>query len=317
MHRHHWSVLILVAVLATLASGRVAAQTAPPAAAPPSPPVSPTSPPAAPTPPPAAQPAPAPSAPSDPTAPASPAAPSAAPDGAAMPAPGMPVPAETTIPAPVETKPVEVPTLESPTPVVAASGAPPSRRRVGFTLGIVSLPRPIELEATFRALPTLAVSAQYSMLPDLTAPGGSASLRLRAYQGVARWFPFSGSFFVGSGLGFQTFRASLTKTVDNGTLVTTVDLSGVFVSPQLGWLFVWRSGFALGLNVGVQIPLPKDPVATSTYEGQPVPSQPGAGFSQEVVNKSNSSKDTVQTLGKLANKYPIPNIDLLRLGFFF
>jgi hypothetical protein len=96
----------------------------------------------------------------------------------------MPAPVETPAPAPVETMPVAAQTARPPSAVIetssAPSPAPPFRPRLGLTLGIVSLPRPIELEATFRVLPALAISAQYSMLPDLTAPGGSASLRLRA-----------------------------------------------------------------------------------------------------------------------------------------
>jgi len=232
----------------------------------------------------------------------------------------MPAPVETTVPAPVETKLMESPPAPAEA-VVYTSSAPPSppppAHRFGVTLGIISLPRPLELEATYRLAPALAVSAQYSMLPDLTAPGGSATLQLRAYQGIVRWFPFSGAFFIGSGIGYQTFRASLSKTVDNGTLTTALDLSGVFVSPQLGWLFVMQSGFTLGLSLGVQVPLPKDPVATSTYNGQTVPPQGGAGFSQDVVDEASKNRDTVQTLGKLANKYPIPNIELLRIGVFF
>lgn len=279
MRRNHSSPVIFVAfLLPALASGKAAAQVAPAPG------------------PPDTSPAPAPAA------------------------PAMPEPVETTVPAPV-TMPEAGPVPAEPGAVVATSSPPSpasaSQQRFGLTLGIVSLPRPIEIEGTFRVLPALAVSVQYSMLPDLTVPGGSASLRLRAFQGVARWFPFKGSFFIGSGIGFQTFRASLSSTVDDSTLTTTVDLSGMFVSPQLGWLFVWRSGFALGLTFGAQIPFPKEPVATSTYNGQPVPAEAGAGFSQDIVDKANKNKDTVRTLGRLANKYPMPNIELLRVGFFF
>jgi hypothetical protein len=220
---------------------------------------------------------------------------------------------------------VDVSPPEAASAVIATSSAPPLTaprpKQLGLTLGIISLPRPIELEAHFRVLPSLGLSAQYSMLPDLTVPGGSASLRLRAFQGVARWFPFKGSFFVGAGLGYQTFRASLTNTIQSngqsGTLTTTADLSGMFVSPQIGWLFVWNSGFTLGISIGAQIPLPKDPVATTEYNGETVPDQANASFPQQIVDKSNDMKDTIRTLGKLANKYPMPNIDLLRLGFFF
>jgi hypothetical protein len=293
--RRRPSALIFALALPTLASGKAAAQTA-------------------------AQPAPA--APAE-AAPAP--APPATDTTAAPPpeAPAMPAPVETAMPAPAETTPAPPPAAAAPPPatVFATSSAPPPApqglQRFGITLGIISLPRPIEIEGHFRLSEMLAVSGQYSMLPDLQAPGGSAKLQLRAFQGIARWFPFSGSFFIGAGLGYQTFRASLSKTVENHTLETTADLSGVFVSPQLGWLFVWQSGFALGLTFGAQIPLPKDPVATSTYNGQPVPSQPGNGVSQEVIDQAKDNQDTVTTLGKLANKYPLPNIELLRLGFFF
>jgi hypothetical protein len=225
------------------------------------------------------------------------------------------------MPPPVEAQPVLTNLSPPPPPEAVATTrptpAPGPRPAFGVTLGLLTLPRPIQVEATYRGLDWLALSAQLSMLPDLTVPGADASLQLRAYQGIARWFPFKGSFFLGSGLGYQTFKASLGKTVDNGKLIVTADMSGLFVSPQLGWLWVWQSGFALGLSLGVQIPLPKEPGVPATYNGQPVPAQPTAAVSQEVIDEANDAKETVRTLARLVNKYPIPNIDLLRIGFFF
>jgi hypothetical protein len=212
------------------------------------------------------------------------------------------------------------PVVVAPAPVVvaAAPSAPASPGvRVGLVLGIISLPRPAEAELVVKLGTAFSVGAEFSMLPDLTVPGGSAKLRLMAGQANARWFPFDGAFFLGAGFGYQAFKASLTKTKDNGPLVVTADMSGLFVAPQLGWLWVWRSGFALGLGLGVQIPIPKDPVVSSTYNGQPVPEQAGPGFSQSVVDSAHSQEDTIRTLAKFVVKYPIPTIDLLRLGFFF
>jgi hypothetical protein len=226
----------------------------------------------------------------------------------------------TSFPAPIEAKPLLAPP-PAPAASVATPGPPPpapqKRPRIGVMLGLVSLPRPIQVEATFRPFDLLSLSAQYSMLPDLTAPGGSASLQLRAYQGIVRFFPFSGSFFIGSGLGFQTFRASLTTEVQGGTLVTTADASAPFVSPQLGWLFVWESGFTLGITLGVQFSLPQEPKLPATYNGQPVPDMPGPGVPSEVVERVEESREEIRTLAHLATKYPLPNLDLLRIGFFF
>jgi hypothetical protein len=224
------------------------------------------------------------------------------------------------MPPPVEAQPMSALFAPPPPEAIAAlrpAPAAPPRPAIGVTLGLLTLPRPVQVEATYRGLDWLSLSAQLSMLPDLTVPALDASLQLRAYQGVARWFPFKGSFFLGSGVGYQTFKASLGKTVDDGKLIVTADLSGLFVSPQLGWLWVWKSGFALGLTLGVQIPLPKEPGVPATYNGQPVPSQPTAGVSQEVIDEANDAKESVRTLARIVSKYPIPNIDLLRIGFFF
>jgi hypothetical protein len=305
MRRRGSSLLILAFALPTALSTRnAAAQTAPPPAAAPAQPAAPP-----PSNAPVAPAAPAPTAP----APADTAAPAAPADPAAMPAP-----VETTVPAPVETAPAAA---APPATVVATPSPTPLPEaplpRIGVTLGIISLPRPISIEASFRVLDHLGVAAQYSMLPDLQTPGGEAKLQLRAFQGVARYFPFGGSFFIGGGLGYQTFKASLTSEVMGSSLTTTADLSGMFVSPQLGWLLVWHSGFALGITIGAQVPIPKDPVATTMYNGQKVGDMPSAGVPQEVVDRAKSNQDTVETVGKFINKYPFPNIDLLRLGFFF
>jgi hypothetical protein len=222
-----------------------------------------------------------------------------------------PPPAAVAAPAPV---------VATPEPVVVAVSAPaPSSPgvRVGLVLGLVSLPRPAEAELVVKLGTAFSVGAEFSMLPELTIPGGVAKLRLMAGQLNGRWFPFGGAFFLGAGFGYQAFKASLTKIKDNGSLVVTADMSGLFVAPQIGWLWVWRSGLALGLGLGLQIPIPKDPVVSSTYDGQPVPDQAGPGFPQDVVDSAHSQEDTVRTLAKFVVKYPVPTIDLLRLGFFF
>jgi hypothetical protein len=78
----------------------------------------------------------------------------------------------------------------------------------------------------------------------------------------------------------------------------------MFVSPQLGWLWMWKSGFALGLNAGVQIPFASEPDVKMTVAGVPVPAVGG-------------SVDDVRSVAKLIGKTPFPNVDLLKIGFFF
>jgi len=245
------------------------------------------------------------------------AAPAPAPAPSPPPGDSIPPPTLTEVPTPA---PVLPPPVASPEVAVVAplpAPPPPHGHRVGLVVGIISLPRPVEAELSAKLGAAWAFGAELNMLPTITFPGGSAKIGMLALQGNARWFPFRGAFFLGAGLGYQTFKASLDKTVDNGSLEVTADMSGVFVAPQIGWLWVMRSGLALGLGLTLQIPIPKDPVVTSTYGGQPVPQQANAQFSQDVVDSARRQEDTIRTGARYIVKYPLPTLDLLRVGFFF
>jgi hypothetical protein len=300
------------------------------------PPVAPPPVAAAPEPPPAAAPAPVLPPPVEPlpslppaapvaAAPVAPAAPPPPAPPAAAPAPSMPPPV---LAAPLSPEPASTaaaPPASGAVESVTASAEPlpPRRERpggagLGLMLGLIALPRPIQAEATLKLGHGLAVGAQFSMLPNVVPPGADASLDLRAYAATLRWFPFGGVFYLGAGAGYQQFRGSLGNTVSGGgELRVTADLSGVFIAPQIGWLWVTRSGFAIGIDVGVQVPLPKEPVVATTYNGQPLPDPSSGAVPQDVVDKAHSSEDTVRTLARLAMKYPTPTIDLLRIGYFF
>jgi hypothetical protein len=145
---------------------------------------------------------------------------------------------------------------------------------------------------------------QYSMIPTLKFPGGSAELSLWAVQGTLRWFPFSGAFYLGSGVGYQSLKASVSSTSGVAPTEVSTNLSSPFITPQLGWLWMWKSGFALGLNAGVQIPFASDPEVKMTVAGVPVPAAGG-------------DADDVRNVAKMIGKTPFPNIDLLKIGFFF
>jgi hypothetical protein len=203
------------------------------------------------------------------------------------------------------------------TPLSSSPGAAsPPAAQLSILIGIIALPRPIEVEALLKLGGSIAVGAQYSMLPKLTVPGEDSGLELSAAQGIFRWFPFRGAFYLGAGLGYQQFKASLSDAVQGGKMTVVADMSTVFVSPQLGWLFTWQSGFALGISIGVQLPLPREPVVSVAYNGQVVP-ESGAGFPAEVTTAANQDRDQIEDIARVIMRYPIPNLDLLKIGFAF
>ena len=313
----------------------------PASAAPPSPPVVPaappsTSPPPAESPVPALPPAPAAPGPAAPTtppvstaAPVVPPAPVAPPPSAPPPAPPVPV-----VPSPPAAPPQEIVPPALPPPLVGAPAPPPSiplletrepasanppedGARVGFLLGVVTLPRPVEGELTVKVGSSFALGVKGGYLPELSVPFVHGKIDLKALEGIVRWFPGDGVFFLGMGFGYQGFKASLGETVDSNQLTITADMSGYFVQPQLGVLWISHAGFAMSLSFGLQIPIPKDPVVSASYLGQPVPAQATSTVPQDVVDQAQTSKDDVQSIARLIVKYPFPTLDLLRIGFFF
>jgi hypothetical protein len=212
----------------------------------------------------------------------------------------------------------------SPPPVERSESppAPPTNPfaegpHLGLLVGIVTFPRPIEGELTMKLGSAFALGVKGSYLPQLSVPGIDGKLDLKAIEGILRWFPGNGVFFLGAGFGYQNFKASIGELVDGNELTIAADMSGFFVQPQLGVLWIAQSGFAISLSFGLQIPIPKDPVMSATYQGQPVPAQATSTIPQDVVDQANTSKDDIQSIARLIVKYPFPTFDLLRIGFFF
>ncbi len=294
--------------------------------------------PAAPVPPAApasAPPAPAPvaavAAPVTPVAPAPPAvappppvSPASAAGGPLSPAPPS-APATPPAVEPLPAIPAPIPEESAPPPVfapaeAAPTAAPPAAQdplRVGVMVGLLSFPRPLEAELVFKLGRWFGLGVEASFLPQVSVPAIDGKLNLKAIQGLFRWHVFGNAFYLGGGLGYQNFQASLGETIDNGELKINADMSGPFVIPQLGWMWIFDSGFAMGLSFGIQIPIPKEPVVTATYNGQPVPSQASSTVPQDAVNEAQTTGDNVRSAAKLIVRYPFPQIDFLRLGFFF
>jgi hypothetical protein len=252
--------------------------------------------------------------------PATPAAPPPAPPAPPLPDVGAAPPAEAPLAPPAPIPPDLLTETVSPSPPPALPPPEPpaqSAVRVGLMVGIASFPRPLEAELALKLSRWFGLAVQGSFLPTLTAPGGEAKLDLKALQGVFRWYPFGGTFFLGGGLGFQNFVGSLGQIVDGGNLQVTADMSGAFVVPQIGWMIILDSGFSIGFGIGLQIPIPREPIVSSTYNGQPVPTMPTGNVTQDVIDQAQANESSVRSVAKVIMRYPLPEIDFLRLGFFF
>jgi hypothetical protein len=133
-------------------------------------------------------------------------------------------------------------------------------------LGIVSIPRLINVEGYARLHPYIGVSGGWSTFPKFASDAilswagaksdtTDASLNsFDAWEVALRIYPLRGTFFIGVGAGQQVIDA----VVSEKQAGTPVGLGGSarvqswVVTPRIGWQWVWSSGFAMGLDFGVQ-----------------------------------------------------------------
>jgi hypothetical protein len=185
----------------------------------------------------------------------------------------------------------------------------PEPFRVGALVGLVSIPRPINVEFSLKPNAFVGLGVGFSMLPEVTFE--DVSSKMIAFNAVGRIFPFQGAFYLGLGAGLQNIAVEGEDTIDGEPYTGSVDHSAFFLTPQVGWLWIWDSGLALGLNVGVQIPITSTPdVRVRDASGQEVdPNDVGP----EAVELHEDASDVAEYLGKL----PLPAVDLLKIGFYF
>ena len=75
----------------------------------------------------------------------------------------------------------------------------------------------------------------------------------RVWEVALRVYPFRGTFYLGVGFGHQNLDGQVTE--KQGTFVGVAQgrVESWVITPRIGWQWVWRSGFAIGVDLGVQV----------------------------------------------------------------
>jgi hypothetical protein len=166
--------------------------------------------------------------------------------------------------------------------------------RIG-ALGGVGFPRPVGVEAMLKIGRYFAVGAEYGTLPTMTVSG--VNVHLHAFAADARVFPLGGPFFLGARLGRQHASTDATITYLSRSYSGSATTDTTFVNPRLGFLWTFDSGFSVGMDAGLQIPI-SHTSSTTAPSGFALPSGATA---------------TTDYLGTRI----LPTITLLQLGMLF
>jgi hypothetical protein len=194
--------------------------------------------------------------------------------------------------------------------------------RIGFVVG-TGLPNLLSFGGTLKVTPYLGGGVNVGLIPTVKIGYyGEATLFYQEYDAYARVYPFGGAFFVGSGVGYETVRGTLTNTYDLSSYQALVpglpasfeyrseaSVRTLVVTPQFGLFHTFGSGFSIGIDVGAQIPIAPSQVAFSSQVPTDVPQQ---AVDEALGPHDQQVKDTLERVGRT----PIPTFNL-RIGWLF
>jgi hypothetical protein len=147
---------------------------------------------------------------------------------------------------------------------------------------------------------------------------GQATLAYQEYDVYARVYPFGGAFFLGTGLGYEAVQGTLATTVDltpyqqglpAGLLPNSVDYASqgsvktLVLTPQIGLFHTFRSGFSLGFDVGLQVPIAPSQVTLKSQANFLADPQIPEATRQQLNNQyvkptDDQVRSTLETIGR-------------------
>jgi hypothetical protein len=203
-------------------------------------------------------------------------------------------------------------------PPAASRGALERPVRVGPKISVLPLPGLIGVGLEARLKDTVTLSVEYGLLPEIhvrgveTSNDGSgtsstisdASVSYRNLAFGAHWIPWHRAFHLGLSYGQRTVKATAKGTLTSGGLsasgVATVEATSSYLAPELGWRWIWDSGFFLGLDLGWQFVLsPSSRVEV-----------PASAFPPDKLKDYTDRANEVASQG-------FPVLSLLQLGWYF
>ena len=165
----------------------------------------------------------------------------------------------------------------------------------GPKLSLLNLPTLGGVGFEAKALNLFGASFDYGLVPDIKLSNVAAGMT--NWTVGAKVYPFRGSFFLGAAYGNRSFHATVNDTTNN--LNGRVDVSSNYIAPEVGWRWVWDSGFYMGMDLGWQF-VTSNTVAKS------------ANFSQLDPSKQKNINDATDKIGTAG----LPVLALMQVGFF-
>ncbi|HEX3597758.1 MAG TPA: hypothetical protein VHU80_21765 [Polyangiaceae bacterium] len=192
--------------------------------------------------------------------------------------------------------------------------------RIGVLVG-AGLPSILSFGGMIKLTRYFGAGVNIGLIPSIKLSlYGDAQLSYQEYDLYARIFPLGGMLFLGAGVGYAnmkgTFKSSydvsafqsVAPTLQNPLSVDSqASVRTLVLTPTIGLLHTFSSGFTLGIDLGAQIPI----APSATHFNTDVPaSLPPALVAQYVQPNDKKVQDTLDKVGRTI----LPTFNV-RLGF--
>ena len=174
----------------------------------------------------------------------------------------------------------------------------------GPSLTLLGLTRPFAVGLESKYLDIWGLAGFYGFLPEITV--SNVKVKYSSWDARFRYYLFRGSFFVGAAVGGQNIKATKSTTISGVPVTANLTMDSMFVTPHVGWHWIWKSGFFMGIDLGVQLSVSR---TTSVSSDAAAPIQ----ALQQYQDLSNDVTSNAEKLGKK----PLPMLTLLKVGFLF
>ncbi len=179
--------------------------------------------------------------------------------------------------------------------------------RIGVLVG-AGLPSILSFGGMIKLTRYFGAGVNVGLIPSIKLSlYGDAQLSYQEYDLYARVFPFGGMFFLGAGVGYATMKGTFKRSYDVSAFQSVApglpnplsvgsegSVRTLVLTPTLGLLQTFDSGFTLGVDLGAQIPIA--PSATHFNTAVP-PALPQAVVDQYVKPNDKKVQDTLDKVG--------------------
>ena len=194
--------------------------------------------------------------------------------------------------------------------------------RIGPVVG-VGLPGLLSFGGAIKLTKYFGAGVNVGIVPELQFDYyGDATV---SYQSVILYghiHPLGGGFFLGAGVGYAHVRGTYAEVFDISDYVSpksgidprfpytseaTVDT--LVLAPELGYFFTWKSGFTMGVDAGVQIPIAPSEISFESRVDSQIP--------REVVDQfTGPTDDRVESTLERVGQTIIPTVGI-KMGWLF